>query len=299
MLAERVLAALPIAELMLRRPGQRFAVLAYHGVPDGDAFSAQVAWLRRRMQPITLDEAIDIAHGRGEAPRRGVLLTFDDGHREVLDTALPILQQHGVPAVAFVIAGSVTRGEPFWWDEVEQLVGSGAARLTGDDPRSPAEIIRWMKEVPNADRVRAIERLRSVDASLPVRQLTPQDLQTLSSGGIAVANHTDTHPVLDRCPDDVLEAEITYCHDFLMELLGYHPRAFAYPNGNVDRRAQKHLLELGYEIAFLFDHRAQRIPVDDALAVSRLRISSDAAVEKLKLVASGVLPAIHQMRGRR
>ena len=35
-------------------------------------------------------------------PEKAVLITFDDGYRDTLENALPVLQKHGYPAVIFV-----------------------------------------------------------------------------------------------------------------------------------------------------------------------------------------------------
>ena len=51
---------------------------------------------------VGIEEVID-HYTRGEhLPERAVLITFDDGYRDTLENALPILQKHGYPAVIFV-----------------------------------------------------------------------------------------------------------------------------------------------------------------------------------------------------
>ena len=51
---------------------------------------------------VDLDAVLD-HYTRGiELPEKAVLITFDDGYRDTLDNALPVLQDHGYPAVIFV-----------------------------------------------------------------------------------------------------------------------------------------------------------------------------------------------------
>jgi peptidoglycan/xylan/chitin deacetylase (PgdA/CDA1 family) len=129
------------------------------------------------------------------------------------------------------------------------------------------------------------------------RQLEKDELGLLQDAGVEIGNHTWTHPCLDRCSDDVLRAEIRKAHLALTDVLGRPPRAFAYPNGNWDLRAERELERLGYGAAFLFDHRLARLPADP-LRLSRLRVSSDTSLDRLATIISGLHPALHRARGR-
>ncbi len=68
-------------------------------------------------------EAVDAAalraavEGRAELPDRAVLITSDDGYRSVREHALPVLREHGCPAVLFVPTAYVGRTNEFDQDE--------------------------------------------------------------------------------------------------------------------------------------------------------------------------------------
>lgn len=103
----------------------RATVLAYHGVavaPPGEdrhglfvsptRFAEQLAFLASRRRVVPLSDIVDTAAGRDP---RAVALTFDDGYRHLLDTALPLLERYGFPATLFVPTGHI--GERNRWDE--------------------------------------------------------------------------------------------------------------------------------------------------------------------------------------
>lgn len=58
----------------------------------------------------------------GRLPKRGVVVTFDDGYADNLWNAKPLLERYGVPATVFVTTGYSGHEREFWWDELEFLL---------------------------------------------------------------------------------------------------------------------------------------------------------------------------------
>src|SRR5205085_432867 len=126
----------PINAVFRRRAAASLTVLAYHGVDDPETFRRHLGHISRRYRPLTVDELVS-ALTRGDDLQRGsLLITFDDGHRSVLEVGLPLLRERGLPAAAFIVSGLVDSDEPYWWDEVDELIAAGgtAGPLAGVDP---------------------------------------------------------------------------------------------------------------------------------------------------------------------
>ncbi|MBL7648329.1 MAG: polysaccharide deacetylase family protein [Candidatus Hydrogenedentes bacterium] len=87
------------------RETSRTRILTYHSIGyrryemnvTPEAFAVQMAWLAANQNVISLESA-----ATGE---EGVALTFDDGYRDNLINALPILEHYGFPATVFVVSG--------------------------------------------------------------------------------------------------------------------------------------------------------------------------------------------------
>ena len=87
-------------------------ILMYHKVndiPDNPTtvpiglFEEQLAQLGELgYQVVDLDAVLDHYVLRKPLPPRAVLITFDDGYRDIYENALPVLQKHAAPAVIFV-----------------------------------------------------------------------------------------------------------------------------------------------------------------------------------------------------
>ncbi len=54
---------------------------------------------------------------------RFAVLTFDDGYRDNVEIAAPILRRYGAPYAIYVTTGFVERTARLWWLELEAAIG--------------------------------------------------------------------------------------------------------------------------------------------------------------------------------
>jgi peptidoglycan/xylan/chitin deacetylase (PgdA/CDA1 family) len=97
-------------------------VLTYHKVNDlqPNPITVPIATFARQMallgelgyQPVPLEAVLDHYVNGAPLPRKAVLITFDDGYRDNLENATPILLHHGYPAVIFVPTGFLDDDTP-------------------------------------------------------------------------------------------------------------------------------------------------------------------------------------------
>jgi peptidoglycan/xylan/chitin deacetylase (PgdA/CDA1 family) len=289
----------PLQAAFMLQAVRRLTVLAYHGIDDPAGFRHQLGYLARTMHPVSVEDLLRAMDGGQSLPARAVLLTFDDGHRSVLEAGLPLLQERSFPAVAFVVPGVLDTDQPFWWAETEQLARQGghAERFEG---LAPADLVRQLKRVPDAERLGVLDELRDTARGPAPRmpQLRRDELPLLEAAGVTVGSHTVTHPCLPQCDADKAVAEVQEAHRLLRDALGHEPRTFAYPNGDWDERAEKALAGAGYEAAFLFDHRTNPATPRHPLRISRLRVNSTTSLGRFAMIVSGLHPALHRARGR-
>lgn len=92
-------------------------ILCYHGVDPTwrsplavtpEAFDAQCSWLVEHRKVLDLDTAVERLDRTGRLPRGSTAITFDDGFRNVVEHALPVLRRHRLPATVFVVAETLT-----------------------------------------------------------------------------------------------------------------------------------------------------------------------------------------------
>lgn len=96
-------------------------ILTYHGVcaapPDEWSVTpaqlhAHARWLAEHCRPVPLGDVVRWQRGELDLPPTAVAVTFDDGLRDVLTQARPILAAHGIPATAFIAPGLLAGQAP-------------------------------------------------------------------------------------------------------------------------------------------------------------------------------------------
>lgn len=119
-----------------RRLGGRWGIiLGYHRViPPGESgspyrmgmdaglFEAQIRWLAARHRIVSMAEFLEW-HASGRTPSEDlVVLTFDDGYRDNLTHAAPILREMKLPALFYVTSSGLTERMPYWPEVVGQMI---------------------------------------------------------------------------------------------------------------------------------------------------------------------------------
>jgi peptidoglycan/xylan/chitin deacetylase (PgdA/CDA1 family) len=120
----------PRLELPVRRSSRtlRVPILTYHRIAPAESslpeitrrltvdpaeFAREMQWLASHgFQAITQRELFDSLMHRRTLPRKPVVITFDDGYRNVLTYAAPVLARLRMRAIAYVISGRLTGAGP-------------------------------------------------------------------------------------------------------------------------------------------------------------------------------------------
>lgn len=140
------------------------AVLAFHAIGDlgddpvlgpyalpPDAFTELLEHLARRYQVIDLERLLAGLDGRTPLPRRGVLLSFDDGYADLASIVAPAIRSRRIRAVAFAVTGMLGRTNA--WDEAHgaatlPLLAADDLRALTPDPLSIGAHSRTHPELP-------------------------------------------------------------------------------------------------------------------------------------------------------
>src|SRR5207237_9292973 len=136
--------------------------------------------------------------GSGRAERgRMVALTFDDGLRNNVEVAYPMLRRLGLPATFFICPGLIEEARWLWTHEMRRRL----RWLDPADRQQPDRLVDWMKRLDIAARREVEHAVRDATARL-VPSAAERDefdlagweqLRRLQPGLPAIGTPTRTH----------------------------------------------------------------------------------------------------------
>ena len=257
----------------------RLTILMYHRVvertdplfpyvPSATVFDRHMEAVAHGFHCLPLSEAIERLSKRS-LPPRAACVTFDDGYRDNITVAAPILARHKIPGTIFVATGFLDGGR-MWNDSVIEAIrcangpaidltqlGLGKYILVDDESRTSTihALIDKLKYLPFAERSEKVHALCDIlGVSLPNDlMMSSSDVRLAHELNIEIGGHTKNHPILARLGDAEARAEIGDGKDQLESLLKEKITLFAYPNGRPDQdyhlRHAAMVKELGYRAA--------------------------------------------------
>ncbi len=221
---------------------------------------------------LSIDAALDALRASSRPARPFVVLTFDDGYRDLIEHALPVLDRHRAPFTAYITAGFADHSARLWWIEMEEAlrrlpcvdVAVGGRSIVRDctnaEEKSEAfsEIywaIRDCGEAQLLDVVAALSAQAGVDTLALTRAacLGWADIAALSRHELAtIGAHSLTHPRLAKLNAASARREMAESRDRIAQEIGAAARHFCYPVGDptsAGLREFEYAAELGFASA--------------------------------------------------
>jgi peptidoglycan/xylan/chitin deacetylase (PgdA/CDA1 family) len=135
-------------------------------------------------------ELFDALEWSKPLPPRPVLITFDDGYRDVLYNAEPVLRPLHMPATAFVISDRISRRDPSFltWRDLRDLEHDGFA--IGSHTVHHLNLTTLPTAQARLELVQYARRFRSISAGRSTGSRTRPERRTGRSSGSSGAPDT-------------------------------------------------------------------------------------------------------------
>lgn len=292
-----------------RKIGKRDGALILYGhrISDDDEgylpglkpewLDQQLAYLTKHYEVIPLRTLVACFEQRRPVPQRSVVLSFDDGFRDNLTHAYPLLQRYRVPATVFAVTGSLTHGELPWSQRLGYLFQQTSERFLehplagqGLDLSSATHRFHAYRTVKQpishlgrADRdwtIAELARLLRVEPPKD-RMLNWDEARELQAAGIEIGAHTYSHPLLANVSLAEGRWEMEKSRDDLREQLGIERATFCFPAGSYTSRHIEEVKAQGFRSVFIPNRRIRynRTGAVDQFTLSRTGLPNAPAIQ--------------------
>lgn len=302
--------------------GKKYLILFYHGIcKDGfdllkgydehhlpqSIFRRQLESLKRHgYRFVTLTEGIRVLQEQTSLRERLVTLSFDDGFRNVIQNAYPIMLEFGAKGCLYVVTDMIGTQQVLWTGWIETFISQTTldsldfnfeGRMLSFTLKSKSQRKKVMREIKRLlktldwDKRRGyLAKMRLSESVQPPSEFFLADwdeLRSLDPDVLDIGSHTCSHLELGiNLSEESLDHEIGYSKHVLEAVLNRPIVHFCYPSGSYSDRVLAKLREHGYvsavSVHYGFNHRGQNLFLLN-------RISPTSSLRGFKCNVSGMI----------
>lgn len=240
---------------------RRVLIFGWHNVESTWAFPSppevalagmrrQFEFLARTAHVVDLSEAVGGLRGDSALPSRAAVITFDDGYRDNLELAAPLLTELGLPATFFLCPEFLSGTAEPWWERLGRAMTTTektrlewqGSDLSLDGPAARDAVFGRLsadlKTIDESARQAAVselvQQLGDGETERAVAMLDWHGAGRLSRLGFTIGSHSARHVILaNETPEDQRE-DLRSARQRLESGLGIKVDLLAYPNGTTN-----------------------------------------------------------------
>jgi len=268
-------------EKVLWPHGNKVLVLMYHGVNStGDTsingrhissirFEQHLRYLKKNFEVISLSDAQN-AIGTKASGKPRVVITFDDGFKNNLLFAAPLLTKYELSATFFISSVCISGETDILWPDVVDLVCHGRSEVSVAGisfTKSSKGMFSSELQTTLQNHIKAqdcverdnlitelgerylISKLKAEHSSENWQLMTKDDVLQLSlTKGVEIASHAHNHYNLANLSHANVVNELTLSKKLLQDCINKEIRSIAFPDGSYNSTVKEDAYKAGYRL---------------------------------------------------
>lgn len=242
-------------------------------------------------------------------------ITFDDGYKDFVQYAFPILLKYKTASSMYVITECVDKNLPPWTYIINHLFSNTShlsLELNSKALPPTLQKTKWKNSSERLSYVRKLspflKKLNNHERLLIYNQIvndfndvdqpdnmmmTWDDIRYVAANNCEIGSHSFSHPLFARKTID-LKNELEISGNKILLESGKFPTAISYPFGSYNEHTKQLSKEIGYKVGLTVNHGTYDSDKHDLYEIPRIELY-DESWSKSKLRINGVIESINKI----
>lgn len=267
---------------------------------DPKLFEQCIRFITKKYRVVSLEEFV-LSGKVSKDPAKMASILFDDGYKDNIEYALPILEKYKCPASFYVVTNCIDKNTPPWTHILEYLFQRTQKKelhINTDAFPPYLQNCKWKNEkekliyvkrakpffytLPYEKRQAILKQIQASfdDVELPGIMMNWQDLRQLHNAGYTIGSHTHTHSMLGTIENaGLVRNELSMSAARLKEELGFFPITVSYPIGSYNETTMRLSKEAGYKIGLAVKQAVYDQSTDDLFEIPRIELYNESWIK--------------------
>jgi peptidoglycan/xylan/chitin deacetylase (PgdA/CDA1 family) len=257
-------------------------------------FSEIISHLTEKFSVVPLEHYLDDPRSF-QSNKKIATVLFDDGYKDNIEIAVPILSKHKCPASFYIVTDCIDKNIPTWtyiidhvilktkklkielvYDFVPEKFKSLQLQLNNQPNPAVKEVKPWLKQLSNSQRLLVTQSIFSQcdDVLMPENKMMNwNDIRQLDADGFIIGSHSHTHPMLASLQNESeIADELNISGQKIQQELGKFPKSISYPIGSYDERVVSLSAKAGYQYGLAVHQQFFKPGKDDVFKIPRVEL---------------------------
>ena len=257
-------------------------------------FSEVISHLTKNFTVVSLEHYLDDP-GYFQSKKKIATVLFDDGYKDNIEIAVPILKKYNCPASFYVVTDCIDKNIPTWtyiidhvflktkkqklelgYDFVPEKLKSFQLQINHQSNSAVKEIKPWLKRLSNPQRLLVIQSILSQCDDVQMaenKMMNWNDIRQLDSDGFIIGSHSHTHPMLASLQNESeISNELKISAQRIQKELGKIPQTISYPIGSYDERVVRLSAQAGYKYGLAVHQQFFKPGKDNVFKIPRVEL---------------------------
>jgi peptidoglycan/xylan/chitin deacetylase (PgdA/CDA1 family) len=279
---------------------------------DPSHFEKCIKYIQKKYTVLSLEE-LYLSGNINESGKPIATICFDDGFKDNIEFAVPILKKYNCPASFYVVTDCVSDNTPTWTyvldylflntEKLELVIRSSETPIQFNNLHWKSNIERedfnkkfkpFLKGLNNIKRLEVLKEIKAQfnDVQVPQIMMSWDDVRSLIKDGFTVGSHTVSHPLLATLDNEALIKEELFESAKKIRLeTGQFPISISYPIGSYNREVINLSKDVGYKLGLAVKQRFYDKNKDGLFDIPRVELYNESWF-KTKLRITGKLELI-------